>query len=641
MNKKIYLLTLGCISFGALASNGIGNPEQRGVWIFKNGMSNSEVDVPNYACYRIPAIVKLNNGELLAFSEARQNSCSDHDKNIDIVMRKRDLSGNWGPVTIVADHGGKVTRNPAPVVDDQGRIHLVYNVNYDANNPDSEAAISESLINQDNNRYRASVYYIRSSDNGESWTDYSATPRNIDATVHPYSDKKTYQDGLWSWYAMTPGHALKLKNGNLFFPANHAEYKHGLPDGISRYYSHAITLDPKNDLFLLNATVGPDTNEVMAEQLDNGWLYMNMRNNHRSIGAFRAVTYSKDGGENWMGTEYDHIPKTGSSNFWRDIGYDSTLISPRVQSSILRYSSDKDETGVSRLLFSNPADTSVRKNGTLRISYDEGKSWIHGFQYESEASQYSDLVVNRNNSIGILYEKGSIAHDGIYYLETNLEMITGSKDAYIPTVVSQNYSDGRIPSVNLISEPHQSTLDPQGDDITVAITFELSADVDTKKTQFLARKGNALSRDAGWGLFIENGNIIFRTADDNKRYGVKATLPSPLGVGKHTVTVYIKSSVDDHERTMRMFFDGEQMTTTPIYEALPLGSVIATNNPLVIAGSDNHHPLNGKIFGYQVYDISLRDETIRNYAISYLKGYDFSSFFNNPENNNFELFFKD
>ncbi|NEX75857.1 sialidase family protein [Aeromonas rivipollensis] len=90
----------------------------------------------------------------------------------------------------------------------------------------------------------------------------------------------------------------------------------------------------------------------MAEQLDNGWLYMNMRNNHRSIGAFRAVTYSKDGGENWMGTEYDHIPKTGSSNFWRDIGYDSTLISPKVQSSILRYSSDKDETGVSRLLFS-------------------------------------------------------------------------------------------------------------------------------------------------------------------------------------------------------------------------------------------------------------------------------------------------
>ncbi|HHQ4646013.1 TPA: hypothetical protein ACSP3W_004373, partial [Aeromonas veronii] len=286
----------------------------------------------------------------------------------------------------------------------------------------------------------------------------------------------------------------------------------------------------------LNSTVGPDTNEVMAEQLDNDWIYMNMRNNHRSIGPYRAITYSKDAGENWMGTDYNHIPEAGSSNYWRDIGYDSTLISPRVQSSILRYSSDKDETGISRLLFSNPADNSSRKNGTIRVSYDEGKTWSYSYLYNSGESQYSDLVINEDHSIGIMYEKGSLVYDGIYYTEVSLEKITNAKDSYVSTVASQRYLDGIDPNTNHIGKPHQAELDPQANDMTVSITFSLNSDIAQRNTQFLARKGNAYSRDAGWGLFIEDGKIKFRAAEANHRFGVQATLPGSLSTGKHSIT---------------------------------------------------------------------------------------------------------
>lgn len=639
MNNNIFFLAVSSLSFGVFASSGIGSSNQTEQWIFKNGYNYGNPSVPNYACYRIPAIVKLDTGELLAFAEGRQFSCSDHDSNTEIVMRKRDLQGNWGPISIVADHGGRVTRNPGPVVDDQGNIHLLYNVNYDSQNPDSQAAISESKIKENNNRYRASVFYIRSSDNGNTWTDYASQPVNIDDFVHPHAANESYQTGLWSWYAITPGHALKLDDGKLFFPANHSEYRHGFSSGdISRAYSHAITLDPTTGIFALSATVGPDTNENMAEQLDNGWVYMNMRNNHRSIGAYRAVSYSKDGGENWMGTEYGHIPQVGSTNYWRDIGYDSTLITPRVQASVIRYTSDKDETGVSRLLFSNPADRSKRKNGTIRVSYDEGKTWTHAYRYNSSTSKYSDLIVNDDKMVGILYEEGGSSGDGIYYIETNLEKITGEKDAYIAAVLTQFDANGIDPSTD-ISAPHQPELDPQTGDLTVTVTFALSAAGNTQATQFLARKGNALSTEEGWGLLIENGMLKFRANDAETAYGVQAALPANLGTDKHTITAKFDRSPDNSNEMMSLYLDGSKLPSSPLYNPLQSTSDIATTKSLSVAGSDNYYPLKGLVFGYQVYDYGLDSVTIENYAKSHLKDYNFSSFFNNPENNNFEDFF--
>src|ERR1051325_4656927 len=37
-----------------------------------------------YACYRIPALIHAKDGTLIAFAEARKNSCSDNG-NIDMV----------------------------------------------------------------------------------------------------------------------------------------------------------------------------------------------------------------------------------------------------------------------------------------------------------------------------------------------------------------------------------------------------------------------------------------------------------------------------------------------------------------------------------------------------------------------------
>ena len=49
-------------------------------YVFKSGEEG-------YNCYRIPTIIKSQNGALLAFAEGRKNSCSDTG-DIDLVLKK-------------------------------------------------------------------------------------------------------------------------------------------------------------------------------------------------------------------------------------------------------------------------------------------------------------------------------------------------------------------------------------------------------------------------------------------------------------------------------------------------------------------------------------------------------------------------
>lgn len=72
--------------------------------------------------------------------------------------------------------------------------------------------------------------------------------------------------------------------------------------------------------------------------------------------------------------------------------------------------------GKNILAFSNAADTKRRDQLTLRISYDDGKTWpkamlIAKGKTEEESKEdiaaYSDLVKVNKRSVGILYERSN------------------------------------------------------------------------------------------------------------------------------------------------------------------------------------------------------------------------------------------
>ena len=138
---------------------------------------------------------------------------------------------------------------------------------------------------------------------------------------------------------------------------------------------------------------------------------INMRSKHRK--ARRAINISKDGGISW-------------GEFW----HDSTLIEPTCNASIIRYTSVQDGYSKSRLLFSNPASTARRENMSVRISYDEGKSWSAPRQIYPGPSAYSSLTVLPDGMIGLLYERGGQrADEKITFAKFNIEWLSGSMDS--------------------------------------------------------------------------------------------------------------------------------------------------------------------------------------------------------------------
>ena len=99
--------------------------------ILVHAQTNTTTDIyqksqDGYACFRIPAIVKSKAGTLLAFAEARKNSCSDTG-NIDLVVKRSEDGGKtWSRIITVWDDGDNVCGNPSPIVDQEtGRIILV------------------------------------------------------------------------------------------------------------------------------------------------------------------------------------------------------------------------------------------------------------------------------------------------------------------------------------------------------------------------------------------------------------------------------------------------------------------------------------------------------------------------------------
>ena len=86
-----------------------------------------------HATYRIPAIISLPNGDLLAFAEGRVNGSDDFgDVNL-VLKRSQDQGLTWSGLETIMDYDSLQAGNPAPVVDlfdpnyPEGVVFLFYN----------------------------------------------------------------------------------------------------------------------------------------------------------------------------------------------------------------------------------------------------------------------------------------------------------------------------------------------------------------------------------------------------------------------------------------------------------------------------------------------------------------------------------
>jgi sialidase-1 len=354
--------------------SGAQNPI-RPVPVFVNGSEG-------HACYRIPAIVRAANGDLLAFAEGRRDSCSDSTEAIRVVCKRSgDNGATWDALSIAAQHmrgdDEFALMNPSPVVDTvrgTGRIILLYN---------AQSTNEWALVRGEG---EARTFCIVSDDHGMTWSE----PRDISDQIRGGSD--------WRIQRPTLGHALQLPTGRLI----HASTFMSGDKSVFHSQNVLIWSDDLGETWHCGMpcpTIG--LNEATAIALSDDTVLINSRAyiDGKPVGR-RAVTRARFDAQDTV--HYDATT------------YDAALIDPAVQASMLRLSDG-------RVLFSNPAHPHARFRLTVRISLDAAATWLTGKVIDLGPSAYSDLVEQADGRIGVLYERGN--HGGIAYANFDVDWL--------------------------------------------------------------------------------------------------------------------------------------------------------------------------------------------------------------------------
>jgi len=341
--------------------------------------------------YRIPSIVCTKEGTLLAFSEGRQINAADgtptnivlkrgfskgEDRNLRSGGSSPSISWHttWLPMqTVIRSIHGEAYMNPVPLIDGStGAIFLL--VNY---YPQPYADLP------------AEIWLLVSRNEGVNWTPAV----NITSAIGKHE--------------LGPGTGIQLKSGRLMA----AVY-----DGVIFSDDHGKTWKASN-----RALGKP--NETQVAELVDGTLVLNRRDKR-----YRQILTSKDSGLTWSPPVPDpHLPDAD------------------CQGSLIRYTRKDTRKSKNRLLFSNPvaglppdsikeSDPRGRFNITMRLSYDEGKSWPIAKVMRNGPGAYSSITILPDGSIGVLYEYGDRHNEyfnhyqKLVFARFNLEWLTDGKD---------------------------------------------------------------------------------------------------------------------------------------------------------------------------------------------------------------------
>jgi len=372
-----------------------------------------------YACYRIPAIVKAANGDLIAFAEGRLQGCSDATQVIHIVAkRSKDNGESWLPLEVVARNfinGDEYAcMNPSPVVDSikgTGKIVLVF----------SKMETSEWAISKGEGITR--VCCLSSYDHGETWGEEQDITLQVHKPYNPsyvsiYKDAAHPENKDFDWRKQVPtlGHAIQLKGSNKKTSTQGRFFYIGVrsegDDSVFYTQNYAFWSDDLGKTWTLGDTItlredgssAKGLNEATAVELSDGSVLINSRNyqDGKLVGT-RAVT---------LGT----FDLKGQLNFGK-VRHDSALIDSGVQASIIKFPNASNDV----LLFANPDHKKARKMITLKLSRDAGKTWSQKKLIDPGPSAYSDLVILQNRDIGLLYEQGN--HGGIVFSRLTKETL--------------------------------------------------------------------------------------------------------------------------------------------------------------------------------------------------------------------------
>jgi sialidase-1 len=261
--------------------------------------------------------------------------------------------------------------NPVPVIDrTSGVVYLLVNY-YARYDPRADAFGG-----------RGQVRLLQSADEGVTWSE----PADLTPDV---GNKE-----------LGPGIGIQMENGRLVAPV----------------YDGVIYSDDHGKTWKAGEKAPTPPNETQVAELADGSLMLNVRGAPR-----RTIVRSRDGGVTWGEPKPD--PFLTDSALWGG-----------CQASLIRYTREDRGEGRNRLLFANPADPKDRYDLTVRVSYDEGKTWPVAKLIRKGPGAYSSMTVLPDGTIGVLFETGDAYNGRVEYYARlafarfNLEWLTDGND---------------------------------------------------------------------------------------------------------------------------------------------------------------------------------------------------------------------
>ena len=382
MKPSASLHTKVCAQISQIEADGKSIPVKdmsKGKVVRRMGVGVRHAGDDGSAAFRIPGLVTTNKGTLLGVYDVRYNSSVDLQEHIDIgLSRSTDGGKTWEkmrlPLSFGEYDGLPAAQNgvgdPSILVDT--KTNMVWIVAAWTHGMGNQRAWWSSHPGMDLN-HTAQLVMAKSTDDGKTWS----APINV-----------TEQVKLPEWYFLLqgPGRGITMQDGTLVFPIQYID-KTRIPNaGIMYSKDRGATWHIHNH-------ARTNTTEAQVAEVEPGTLMLNMRDNR---GGSRAVYTTTDLGKTWKEHESSR----------------TALIEPVCMASLISVKAKDNALGKDLLIFSNPNSTSERKDMTIKISTDGGKTWSAEHQLlldEGYNWGYSCLTMIDKETIGILYES-SVAH---------------------------------------------------------------------------------------------------------------------------------------------------------------------------------------------------------------------------------------
>lgn len=426
--------------------------------------------------YRIPSLLKLDSGVLLAGADQRVSIANDSPNDINFVLRRSlDCGRTWEEPKVLIEYPGS-GRLGASVIDSvllqdstTGRvIVLIDHFPGGVGQPNCKPGTGHSsagyvlLIDRDQNVFELHPDGSVTTDEGEP-SDYRVDPqgnvthggepagniylaegvdeRETLLTVRTSYFQMIYSDDDGETWSRPIDLTSQLKEDWMRFfgtsPGNGIQLRHGPHAGrllAPVYYNHEEGIT-----FSCAAIYSDDggTNWHRGQSPNDGRLFDGITLDSRTLNDDRASLHesalveSEDGSVHvFMRNQHPsgrvaHAISRDGGESWGEVDYVDELTEIFSQPNAINI---VDDDGKHAMLFSNASQMlPFRGCGVLRLSYDGGSTWPHNRVLNPRHHVYQCATQLSADTIGVLWER---EWQGLFFTEVPLRWVTASRSTH-------------------------------------------------------------------------------------------------------------------------------------------------------------------------------------------------------------------